>query len=147
MPVRTLLAVILVCLAGCATVREHLPWRARPAPAPSPVHELQVLVPAEAQMPIVLQFWERNTLVVDLSGVAAQGSVQLRPAAGGQWPIRLALRFQPGRFEAVEVRGAQRAVFPVTDDPKGTATVTVPPAVFAPGVTEVSLRWGAKADF
>jgi hypothetical protein len=144
---RTLSLVLLVAgLSGCATVRGHLPWRHPDAPPALPVHELQVVVPPDAQVPIVLQFLERNTLVVDLTGVASQGSVELTPASG-RWPARLALRFQPGRFEAVEIRGAQRVVFPVTEDRKGPATVEVPPAVYPAGRSSVRLAWGAKADF
>jgi hypothetical protein len=110
------------------------------------VRELQVIVPPDAQVPIVLQFRERNTLVVDLTSVASQGSVVLRPGESGRWPARLALRFQPGRFEAVEVRGAQRVVFPVTDDRKGNATVGVPPAVHPAGTDTLTLRWGSRSE-
>ena len=145
-PVMLALALSLTA-GGCATLRDHWPWRHREAPAPPPVRELQVIVPPDAQVPIVLQFRERNTLVVDLTGVAAQGSVELRPGESGQWPVRLALRFQPGRFEVVEVRGAQRAVFPVTTaDRKGNATVDVPPAVHPAGTESITLRWGGRAD-
>jgi hypothetical protein len=134
-------------VSGCSTVREHLPWRHRSPPAPAAVRELQVVVPGDAQVPIVLQFWERNTLIVDLTGVAAKGSVELRPGESGRWPVRLALRFQPGRFEAVEVRGAQRTVFPVTDDRKGTATVELPPNVHPADAASLRLTWGARSDF
>jgi hypothetical protein len=142
-----LLAGLMTWLPGCATVREHLPWRARSAAPPSAVRELQVIVPADSQVPIVLQFRERNTLVLDLTGVAARGSVELRPGDSGRWPARLALRFQPGRFEAVEVRGAQRAVYPVSEDRSGTATVDVPPAAHPPGVASLRVTWGARAEF
>ena len=142
-----LILVVGLGLAACSSVREHLPFRHRSPPPPVPVHELQVVVPADAQVPIVLQFWERNVLVVDLTGVASVGSVELRPGAAGRWPARLALRFQPGRFEMVEVRGAQRAVFPVTEDRNGNATVSLPPTVHAAGSTELRLRWGARSDF
>lgn len=141
------LVLLALCLSACASVREHVPWRHKEPPPAEPVHELQVVVPGDAQVPIVLQFWERNTLVVDLTGVASQGSVELRPGPTGQWPARLALRFQPGRFEAVEIRGAQRVVYPVTEDRKGAATVDVPPAVVPAGRESVRLAWGAKAQF
>ncbi len=133
-------------LAGCATIRDHWPWRHKEPPPPPAVRELQVIVPPDAQVPIVLQFWERNTLVVDLTSVAAQGSVELKPGESGTWPVRLALRFQPGRFEAVEVRGAQRVVFPVTEDRKGNATVDVPPVVHPTGTASLTLRWGTRVE-
>ena len=147
MRLRTLTLVLMLGLAGCSTVRDHWPWRHRDPPPPPAVRELQVIVPADAQVPIVLQFWERNTLVVDLTGVAAQGSVELRPGDSGQWPVRLALRFQPGRFEQVEVRGAQRAIYPVTEDRKGNATVQVPAGAHPAGTASITLRWGTRADF
>lgn len=140
-------AVLTLSLTGCATVRDHWPWGHKEPPAPPAVRELQVIVPPDAQVPIVLQFWERNTLVVDLTSVAAQGTVELRPGESGRWPARVALRFQPGRFEAVEVRGAQRAVFPVTEDRKGNATVEVPPTVHPAGTAALTLRWGSRSDF
>ena len=134
-------------LTGCATVRDHWPWGRHEAPSPPAVRELQVIVPPDAQVPIVLQFWERNTLVVDLTSVPAEGTISLRPGESGRWPARLALRFQPGRFEAVEVRGAQRTVFPVTDDRKGNATVDVPAAAHPAGTDSLTLRWGAREAF
>lgn len=138
MRVQPLLVILLAGLSGCA----------RPlVPTPSPVRELRVEVPADAQMPIVLQFRERNVLVVDLTSVASQGSLRLLPGASGRWPVRLALRFQPGRFEAVEVTGAQRVVFPVTGDASGAATVDVPTAVHAAGVAALTVRWGPRTAF
>ena len=139
--------LLLAGLSGCGTVRDHVPWRHRDAPPPTPVRELQVGIPTDTQVPIVLQFWERNTLVVDLTGVPSAGSVDLRPGESGRWPARLALRFQPGRFEAVEVRGAQRTVFPVTTDRAGAATVRLPRAVHAAGTHSLHLTWGARSDF
>jgi hypothetical protein len=141
------LVLLALGLSGCAAVRDHVPWRHPSPQPPPPVHELQVVVPPDAQVPIVLQFWERNTLVVDLTGVASQGSIELQPGASGHWPARLGLRFQPGRFEAVEIRGAQRIVYPVTEDRSGAATVDVPPAVYPPARTSLRLAWGARADF
>jgi hypothetical protein len=144
---RLLVLPLVLSLAACATVREHSPWRGKQAPAPTPVAELLLEIPPDAQVPIVLQFRERNTLVVDLTGVAAAGTVGLRPGASGRWPARIALRFQPGRFEAVEARGAQRIVLPVTGDRSGPVTVELSPTVYpAPGAP-LQLRWGAKSDF
>jgi hypothetical protein len=151
MRLRLLPAILLLGplagLAACATVREHLPWRASAPPAPAPVRELQVIVPPDAQVPIVLQFRERNTLVIDLTSVAARGTLELRPGESGRWPARLALRFQPGRFEAVEVRGAQRTIFPVTEDRAGAATVEIPPQAHPESTGSLRLSWGARADF
>ena len=146
MRLRLLPLILLAGLAGCASMQRQLPWYAPDEP-PRPVRELRVEVPADGQVPIVLQFRERNTLVVDLTGVAARGSVELRPGASGQWPARMALRFQPGRFEAIEVRGAQRTVFPVTADRAGAATVALPPATHPAGTSTLRVTWGSQSDF
>lgn len=142
-----LLVPLILSLSACTTVHDLTHWPEPTVPAPTPVAELQLVMPADAQVPIVLQFWERNTLVIDLAGVAAAGSVGLRPGASGQWPVRMALRFQPGRFEAVEARGAQRVVLPVTEDRTGVATVELPPQIQPAAGELLQLRWGAKSDF
>jgi hypothetical protein len=144
----TLMLVTLASgLVACSSARALWPWGHRSSPPAQPVRELQVTVPPDAQVPIVLQFWERNTLVVDLTGVAAKGAVELRPGTSGQWPVRIALRFQPGRFEVVEAMGAQRIVIPVTEDRQGPATVELPPAVNPAGSGVLKLTWGPKADY
>src|SRR5690349_6674861 len=101
-----LLAGVLA-LSGCATVKSHWPFGHAKAAAAEPVRELAVKVPDD-QMPIVLQYWERNTLVLDLQAVPSAGTVTLSREEGHRWPARLALRMAPARFEVVEVRGAQR---------------------------------------
>jgi hypothetical protein len=135
-------------LAACAQVRGHWPFKSRELPVPVAVHELTVVVAPDAAMPIVLQFWERNTLVVDLQGVAASGALSLKPAAGQPWPVRLAFRAAPGRFEVLEVRGAQRALLSVSGD-RGATVVTMPlaPSVTAGATPELTLRWGAAGTF
>jgi hypothetical protein len=140
--------VLALALSACAQVRGHWPFRARELPAPVAVHELSVVVAQDAAMPIVLQFWERNTLVVDLQGVAASGALALRPAEGRTWPVRLAFRAAPGRFEVLEVRGAQRVLLPVSGD-RGATVVTMPlaPSVHTGVTPELSLRWGAADAF
>jgi hypothetical protein len=142
---------VLACalaLSACAQVRSHWPFRAHELPAPVAVHELTVVVAPDAAMPIVLQYWERNTLVVDLQGVAASGALTLRPAEGRTWPVRLAFRASPGRFEVLEVRGSQRVLLPVSGD-RGAAVVTMPlaPSVHAGVIPQLALRWGPADSF
>jgi hypothetical protein len=150
---RLAVALALVAAAGlpaCATVsrvaaKVPVPWRAPPAPPPSPVSELAVELPAGPQVPVVLQFREGDTLVVDLQGAAAAGDLMLRPGESGRWPVRLALRAQPGRFEVIEVRGAQRVRLPVSAGPGGAVTIPVAPAAYAPGTPALRLLWGTAA--
>jgi hypothetical protein len=131
---------------GLQGLQARLPWRAAPAPAPTPVTELAVELPAGPQVPVVLQFREGDTLVVDLQGAAAAGQLTLRPGESGRWPVRLALRAQPGRFEVIEVRGAQRVRLPISSDRGQAVTVPLAPPVHAAGTLELRLSWGAAAD-
>ena len=112
------------------------------------VHELDVLVAADAAMPIVLQYWERNTLVVDLQGVASSGQLQLRPRPGASWPVRLAFRVASGRFQALEVTGAQRVVLPVSAGKESQPpTLPLAPSAYAGTTAQLRVRWGAADAF
>ncbi len=51
-----LLALTLGAVSGCATVQSWWPGQAAPAAAPQPVRELNVNVPANMAMPVVLQY-------------------------------------------------------------------------------------------
>jgi hypothetical protein len=83
-----LAATVAALLTACASVRAHLPFGSHPEPAPQPVRELTVQVAENASMPVVLQYWERNTLVVDLQGVPSSGSLRLIPESDvGRWLV------------------------------------------------------------
>ena len=144
------LAVALMaaaCLSGCAQVRGLWPWHAKAPPAPTPVHELNVVVPADEAVPIVLQYWERNTLVVDLRDVPSRGQVMLQRRDGQVWPVRIAFRATPGRFETLEVRGAERAVYPIAADRSAPVTVDLPPSAYAATTTGLALSWGPASAY
>jgi hypothetical protein len=102
-------------------------WR-RPSPAPQPVEEL-VVAPAPGTSADFQQFWERNTLVIDMRSASGRGSATFRPREHTLWPVRLAFRVVPGSIGELEVRGAERTVF----------------AVAASGTAPVDLRLGASA--
>lgn len=133
-------------LAGCASVRAHLPFVEHPPPAPQPVRELSVQVADNTSMPVVLQYWERNTLVVDLQGVPSEGSLRLAPESGHTWPARLAFRMSPARFQQLDVRGEQRVMLPVAPGTEPT-TAELPPGVYAASTAGLDLRWGAAGGF
>jgi hypothetical protein len=141
-----LLAAGLLATGGCATVKSHWPFGKAKAAAPVPVQELRADVAAGESASGVLQFWERNTLVVDLTNVASAGQVHLIRDSARSWPVRVAFRMSPGRFEALEVRGAQRVVLPVSAG-SGAVTAVLPPGAYDSSTTSLDLRWGAKADF
>jgi len=118
----------------------HWPW-AKPAPAaPASVDELRFASGATASIP---QYWQGNTLVLDMTAVPAHGTAVATPAYARGWPMRIAVRTYPGRFGTLEVRGAQRALLPLTTEGAGTINVPIPPEVYAPGTREMVLSWGA----
>ena len=141
-----LLAASLLATGGCATVKSHWPFGKSKVAAPEPVQELHLEAAAGETVPTVLQFWERNTLVVDLTNASAIGQVQLVRDQARTWPVRVALRMTPGRFESVEVQGAQRILLPVAGG-NGAVTALLPPGVYDASTVKLSLRWGGKADF
>lgn len=140
-----LLAGVLL-LSGCASIKSHWPFGKGAAVAAQPVNELELQVPSGGAAPAVLQYWERNTLVVDLQSVAGSGEVVLARKTGNNWPARIALRMAPQRYETVEVRGAQRLVLPVAAGAEAT-TAELPPGIYEPGTAALTLRWGAKDAF
>lgn len=146
-PLAILTLTAAAMLSGCVQVKGMWPWHAKTPPAATPVRELNVIVPADAPVPIVLQFWERNTLVVDLRDVPSRGQVVLQRREGQAWPVRIAFRATPGRFETLEVRGAERAVFPIAADRSAAVTVQLPPTAYTAATPGLSVSWGPKSAF
>jgi hypothetical protein len=146
---RVALALLIgsALLSACSTVRSHWPFGKRAVAAPTAVQELLVEAPAEGAPAAVLQFWERNTLVVDLQGVAAAGSVRLVKRPELIWPVRIAFRMAPGRFGALEVRGAQRIVLPVAAEAGAPVTAMLPPGAVAADTKALTVSWGASGAF
>jgi hypothetical protein len=140
-----LLAGVLM-LSGCATVKSVWPFGHRTEAAPQPVSELDLQLPADGAAPVVLQFWERNTLVIDLQNVASAGQVVLARRTGNTWPARIAFRMAPNRFELLEVRGAQRVLLPVVAAGEAVS-VELPPGAYAGATTALTVSWGAKGAF
>jgi hypothetical protein len=137
---------VFALLAGCTTMRSWWPFDRHDAPAPQPVTELAVGAP-EGGASQVLQYWERNTLVVDLTSAASRGRITLQPGEGRGWPARIALRMTPRRFEELEVRGAQRLVLPVAAAGTTAVTAELPPGIHAPGTAQLVVSWGAGDEF
>jgi uncharacterized protein YceK len=141
-----LLLACVVTLSGCATVRSYWPFGHKAVAAQAAVREVEVKYPEDQATPVILQFWERNTLVIDLQNVPSTGQAELTRAEGKAWPVRLAFRMSPTRFETLEVRGAQRVVLPVSAG-AGAVTVELPPGTVDAATGSVQLRWGVKNQF
>ena len=77
-------AVFTACalLAGCSTVKSLWPFGQEEALASPAVNELEVTVPGDSAPQVVLQYWERNTLVLDLQNASSCGQVLLTRREG-----------------------------------------------------------------
>ncbi len=140
--------VLGICLVLQACAAASLwPFGRKAEPAPTPVTELVIAVPAESAMPVVLQFWERNTLVLDLQDVPSTGRLVLSRREDQPWPARLAFRMSPSRFETLEVRGAVRLLLPVSRGGSEALIAELPAAAYRSDTTEIGLAWGAASAF
>jgi hypothetical protein len=139
-----LLGTGILGLAGCASLSAHLPWRHKAPPPPEVSTALTVATPAGAAVAWP-QFWQRNDVVLDLTGVAATGSAIIAPRAGLAWPVRVALRLTPGAIGAIDVRGAQRWVVPVPVSGAATVDLELPPGLYQAATHQITVSWGPAA--
>jgi len=128
----------LLSVGGCSHL--HWPWHHSPPPPPAPVHELDVSGTATPA-----QYWKRNTLLIDLSGIGGTGSIVLKPAAGNAWPVRLALRVMPGAVGALEVRGSAREVLPIATAGTRPVDLELPPGIYGAATPQIVVSWGPAA--
>jgi hypothetical protein len=142
-----LLALSLGTVSGCATAKSWWPWQPAAPAAPQPVRELNVNAPADMAMPVVLQYWERNTLVLDLQQVPPAGQITLTRDGEKPWPVRIAFRMSPSRFETLQVRGAQRVVLPLSTGDGGIVQAELPPSAYDKDTTALQVSWGTRASF
>lgn len=127
-------AALCTALTACGI---HWPWRHRAPPPPQPVQELSIEGATGIQ-----QFWDRNTLQIDLTAMRDEGMAVLRATHG--WPVRLEFKVQPGSFAQLEVEGLQRALFAVPTE--GDATLLkLGPGSYAPDTPQITIRWRAAA--
>ncbi len=144
-------AAVLATLAGCSQLRVphpdlHVarlwPFHRKATAVPQAVDEL-VAEAAVGVSPVSLaQYWDRNTLLVDLTGAAGDGSVRLRPAAGTGWPVRLEFRVQSGSIGRLEVVGAQRVTYLVPAS-GGPVVLKLDPGVYTARTTALAVAWHA----
>ena len=88
---------LLPGLPACSSIKmpNIWPFYKKPKPAPEAVNELN-LVNADGSPASFPQYWKRNTLVIDLSGVGGAGNVAARLPEETTWPVRVAVRVRPG---------------------------------------------------
>jgi hypothetical protein len=134
---RAALAALLLCLplSACAM---HWPWKRHPKPAPAPVHYVTAVSDAGG----ISQYWDRNTLQLDLTGLSGEGHATVTPINAVGWPIRLEFMVRPGSFGQLEVVGAQRVVFEIPAQGKNLL-LKLAPGVYAENTEGITLRWSA----
>jgi hypothetical protein len=137
------IGVAAVLLAGCShLLGMRWPWSHKPPAPPVAVNELIVTSESggSAAFP---QYWQRNTLLVDLHDASQEGGLVLQPRAGGAWPVRLAFRVTPGAIGVLEVRGAQRVILPVA--PAGPPVdLELAPGVYTTTTAELKVHWSSR---
>jgi hypothetical protein len=136
--------VIAGCLslAACHSLSmpKIWPFYKKPKPVPEVVNEVNLVLPdgTPANFP---QYWRRNTLVIDLSGVAGQGSVAARLPEETAWPVRMALRVRPGSVGQLEVQAEERNVLPVTSQGADVVDIELAPSVYKPTTAAIYISW------
>lgn len=135
-------------LSACGTMHmPHVwPFYKKPKAGPQPVNEL-TLVNADGSPASYPQYWKRNTLVIDLSGISGSGNVAARLPDESSWPVRVAVRVRPGSVQQLEILGEERNVLPVA--PEGTQPIdlTLATSVYTPKTATIYISWGAMPLF
>jgi hypothetical protein len=137
-----LVAVLSLSVSACAL---HWPWKRRPPPPPQPVQQLTISPAPPVAAAAILQFWDRNTLLLDLTAVGADGAATLTPIKALGWPVRLEFRVRPGTFGLLTVSGAQRVIFQVPSQGAPVLLKLAPSAVHA-DTAQITLQWSAADD-
>jgi len=144
------LALIAACallIGGCASPgTKWWPFHKKPKPPPEIVHELD-LVNADGTPANFPQFWKRNTLVIDLSGVSGTGGLAARLPADTTWPVRVAVRVQPGGVEQIEVQGEERNVMAVSREGTLPIDLEFAPSVYRKTTAAIYINWGFMPQF
>jgi hypothetical protein len=144
------LAVIACTLGLTACSSMHMPhvwpFYKKPKPVPVAVHELN-LVNADGSPASYPQYWKRNTLVIDLSGVGGAGNLAARLPDETTWPVRLAVRVRPGSVGQVEIQGEERSVLPVSNEGTANIDLDLAPSMYTPTTAAIYISWGPVPAF
>ncbi len=146
---RLALAVALCFgLQACGSMHmPHVwPFYKKPKPEPEAVHEVE-LVNADGSPASYPQYWKRNTLVIDLSGVSGTGSVTARLLPETTWPVRVAVRVRPGSVQQVEVQGEERTVLAIAAEGTLPQDLELAPSVYRPNTGAIYFNWGNMPQF
>ena len=134
--------------AGASGAFTWWPFKKKVTPPPQPVQVVGLQSkggPSAGLAPTLLQFWERNVLVLDLQTAGSSGAVLVTPPANGRWPVRISFRAGVAQFAVLEVRGAQRAVLPLRNEGTSPVTLALDPAVWTQLTPQMEVIWGAAS--
>jgi hypothetical protein len=116
----------------------------KPKPVPEAVNELN-LVNADGTPANFPQYWKRNTLVIDLSGIGAAGNFAARLPEGTTWPVRVGVRVRPGSVGQIEILGEERNILPVAAEGTLPIDLVFAPSVYTPKTAAIYISWGPMA--
>lgn len=139
--------VVACCLALTACGSLHMPklkvwpFYKKPKPVPEVVNEL-VLVNADGSGASYPQYWSRNTLVIDLSGVSSEGRVAARLPEETTWPVRVAVRVRPGSVGQLEVQAEERNILAVSSDGAKPVDIELSSSLYTPTTAAIYIAWG-----
>ena len=145
-------ALIVACclsLTACSSYSVQMGWppiQRKAKPVPEAVNELN-LVNADGSTASFPQYWKRNTLVIDLSGISASGNFAARLPEETTWPVRVAVRVRPGSVGQIEILGDERSVLPVTTEGTLPIDLEFAPSVYTPRTAAIYISWGAIPAF
>ena len=139
-----ILAASLCGQAGAAAARSkhwYTPWRKAEVAAPVLVVELPVESTDGSAAPTLPQYWDRNTLRVDLGQLPGSGTLRLLPSAVNGWPLRIVFAARPGSFRQLEVSGDKRVVFNIASDGSEAVVLALGSNAYTAATKALTLRW------
>jgi hypothetical protein len=142
----------VLVLAGCLSLAacqslsmpKVWPFYKKPKPVPEVVNEVALVLP-DGSLANYPQYWQRNTLIIDLTGVSGQGSVAARLPEERAWPVRVALRVRPGSVGQLDVRAEERNVLPVAAEGLRPIDIELSPSLYAPKTAAIYIAWAPLA--
>ena len=141
------MVVCSLAVSACSMHMPHVwPFYKKPKAGPVAVNELN-LVNADGSAATYPQYWKRNTLVIDLSGVSGSGSVAARLPEESTWPVRVAVRVRPGSVQQIEIQGEERNVLPVAAEGALPIDLVFAPSVYRPRTAAIYISWGSMPAF
>jgi hypothetical protein len=142
----SLIVALTLALSACGTMSKMWPFGKKPKPGPEIVNEVE-LVNADGTTAGYPQFWQRNTLIIDLTDVSGSGNVAARLREETTWPVRVAVRVRPASVQQIEVRGEERNVMAVSPQGVKPIDLELEPSVFRPTTSAIYISWGPMPVF